>query len=74
MQYTEDSISHMDSNTPVLDAGSYERLLSMEASLAALFDSSPGMAERRRSAVQSLKQPSIPNVASPEAGEATKKA
>ena len=60
---TEDSISHMDSNTPVLDAGSYERLLSMEASLAALFDSSPGMAERRRSAVQSLKQPSIPNVA-----------
>ena len=63
MQYTEDSISHMDSNTPVLDAGSYERLLSMEASLAALFDSSPGMAERRRSAVQSLKQPSIPNVA-----------
>ena len=63
MQYTEDSISHMDSNTPELDAGSYERLLSMEASLAALFDSSPGMAERRRSAVQSLKQPSIPNVA-----------
>ena len=63
MQYTEDSISHMDSNTPVLDAGSYERLLSMEALLAALFDSSPGMAERRRSAVQSLKQPSIPNVA-----------
>ena len=63
MQYTEDSISHMDSNTPVLDAGSYERLLSMEASLAALFNSSPGMAERRRSAVQSLKQPSIPNVA-----------
>ena len=60
---TEDSISHMDSNTPVLDAGSYERLLSIEASLAALFDSSPGMAERRRSAVQSLKRPSIPNVA-----------
>ena len=28
MQYTEDSISHMDSNTPMLDAGSYERLLS----------------------------------------------
>ena len=63
MQYTEDSISHMDSNTPVLVAGSYKRLLSMEASLAALFDSSPGMAERRRSAVQSLKHPSIPNVA-----------
>ena len=35
----------------------------MEASLAALSDSSPGMAERRRSAVQSLKRPSIPNVA-----------
>ena len=35
----------------------------MEILLAALFDSSPGMAERRRSAVQSLKQPSIPNVA-----------
>ena len=60
---TEDSISHMDSKTPVLDVGSYERLLSMEASLAALSDSSPGMAERRRSAVQSLKRPSIPNVA-----------
>ena len=34
----------------------------MEASLDALSDSSPGMAERRRSAVQSLKRPSIPNV------------
>ena len=60
---TEDSISHMDSKTPVLDVGSYERLLFMEASLAALSDSSPCMAERRRSAVQSLKRPSIPNVA-----------
>ena len=46
-----------------LDAGLYERFLSMEASLAALSDSSQGMAERRRSAVQSLKRPSIPNEA-----------
>ena len=34
-----------------------------DPSLAALSDSSPGMAEKRRSAVQSLKRPSIPNVA-----------
>ena len=57
---TEDSISHLDSKTPVLDVGSYERLLFMEASLDALSDSSPSMAERRWSAVQSLKRPSIP--------------
>ena len=48
---TDDSISHMDSRTP------------MEASLAAMSDSSPGLAERRRSTVQSFKQPSILNVA-----------
>ena len=59
----EDLILHMDSKTPVLDAGLYEGLLSMEASFAALSDSSQGMAERRRSAVQSLMRPSIPNVA-----------
>ena len=59
----EDSISHMDSRALVLDAGSCERLLSMEASLAALSDSSQGMAERRRTAVQNLKRLSIPYVA-----------
>ena len=48
---------------PVLDAGLYEELLSMEASFAALSDSFQGMAERRRTAVQSLKRPSIPYVA-----------
>ena len=60
---TEDSISHLDSKTPVLDVGSYERLLFMEASINALSNSSLGMTARRRSAVQSLKRPSIPNVA-----------
>ena len=36
----EDSISHMDPKTPVLDAGLYERLVSMEGLFAALSDSS----------------------------------